>query len=268
MASTTTNQRYAIEPELIGPTPRRAGLTRNARFVRAVLPSLIALAVCGISLWGVSNIQGLRNLQTQGVAVQGRITSHAKDVGGRASQSLLAYSYTVGGRTYRDRESVTGAAYQTTRDGDPVALTYLPSDPADNIVGSVTDSMIDQARDLWAVLTGLVAGFLIILTWNHERTIRYHLRLMRDGDVVPAVVAEKQVKVQVLDGRRPIPSYVVTCNFWADLRPISRQFPVPQSLYDAVSPGMALTVLCNPLRAEDSLPYRAFDDVMILPSHS
>jgi hypothetical protein len=246
-----------VQPELTGSTPRNVALTAGSQVGRSLLFLLLFAMVVGIPIFAIRDLNNLRDLEANGRPVRGYVNGKDIDYGRHSDTYYLDYIYTVGGVEYTGKDSVPQSQYDSTVSGDAVRVYYLPSNPADHHFGAVTDDTINNSTISWELLAAIAIGICLLIAISNELNLRNQLRLMRDGIPVSAMVAD----LQVIRGKST--RYVAVCNYYAGQVPISKRYTVSRSYYTCLTQGTPITVLVDPSKPGNSLPYQTLTAVVI-----
>jgi hypothetical protein len=181
--------------------PELAGSMREVRLSRAgtamiVLARLLALGGVaggiGLSNLAASQDRRRRTLEADGVRVQAVITRHWRTAD-RDSRPMLAYQFPLEGRIYTGQAGAPDAAWLRFRQGDPIDVLVLRSDPALNHPAEWRQSTIPRWLGL-PVGAGLLALALVL-----QSQVRRQTALLVEGRPAPAVVTRH---TRAKDGKR------------------------------------------------------------------
>lgn len=173
------------------PPPRRARLHRRFAVLRWTL--VLATVVPSVLIHGAgrAEVGALEHLARSGATVTGHVVGK-RVASGRSATHYLTATFEVGGQRFTARDQVPGPRYHATDLGAPVAITYLPTDPATNRLDRVDDERIARtgAAFTWgAVASALAFGCTLLL---FERYAQRLLRLARDGRAATATIVAPQ----------------------------------------------------------------------------
>jgi hypothetical protein len=156
------NEAWRIPPELQQPVPRRIRLTGTGMTYCVLAAASIVFAV------GMTAKVGLDELHRQAVddSLSRRLTveGHDADATVTSLQSSIVfnrvtYDYTVDGRSYEGSFSVAPEHWQSLQVGSPLAVRYLPTDPA----RAYPAADLPNSREDWKLvlpLAGLILFFM------------------------------------------------------------------------------------------------------------
>ena len=175
------------------------------RGVWSLLATSLFLALCGwyvIDWWNGEQL--LWKLRARGVQTTGVVTKvnfHFDPSGYRVYD--LEYDYTVGG-TVRHHLMQTHDIHLPVYETLPIAVTYLPDDPASSVPFSKSEvDTTDVTHVLWyqsgfaaAYFAAVIPLYIVLIV----RRLAIESRLIRDGVAVPATV--EWVKRSVVTRRR------------------------------------------------------------------
>jgi hypothetical protein len=118
---------FAIEPELLSPTPRAVRPRKNVRVTLGctrilIFPHMVAGAFMLVASFWITFIYLFGSVATGKVV--GRHISY-----GESDSYILECSYTVNGRAYPTTATVTQETYNHMGDGAPVKVRYMPLAP-------------------------------------------------------------------------------------------------------------------------------------------
>lgn len=247
--------------ELTTDIPRPARFTASTQVSRLFLLLLLVSAV-GLLWWLASRDLGDMNA----LKVRGHITL-AHVVGrhiteGKSKAYYLDYTFDGNGIWVDGAESVGEDEYSDTQPGTAIEVTFLPSRPQTYRLGTVTQERIQaqQSKWLWGELGAFV--FFSLLLIGTEATFRQHLSLLRDGSAVAGTVTDRSISPSQK-------AFFVTYQFTVDgrfaveSRSHSKKVTCTQSFYEQTELGQVLTVLYNPARPSQNIPYRMLTDVTL-----
>ena len=175
----------------------------------------------------------------------------------------LHYQFQAGKSIYKNKSSVDEREYNETPIGSRFLITYLPEAPDSMVAtGVVTMNTVITEMIILTLILGSVDLCLVWFAVYKETTLRNHIRLLRDGIEVQAIVASKRSTGTWSSTDRSC--YWITCNFYAGSRATSKEFLVWLDFYNAVTTGSSLSALYLPDRPEINGLYRTIRDVVIL----
>ena len=247
--------------ELTTDVPRPARFTTSSQAARLFLLFLLIFSV-GL-LWHLAdrdlgNMNALKSHGRTALAhVIGKHTTQGKSTG-----YYLEYDFNVNGVWVYGDESVDEDEYTEGRPGGAIIVTFLPSRPETYALGAVTQGRVEaqQSRWLWGEFGALVFfGLLLIGT---EAAFRRHLSLLRDGSVAAGTITERSKSPSQKE-------FCVTYQFFVDGRfaveskSHSKKFTCLQPFYEQTEVGQALTILYDPARPSQNIPYRMLTDVTL-----
>jgi uncharacterized protein DUF3592 len=118
-----------------------------------IVMAVVAAAVTVFFAWGRSKeARVLDALESSGRKVTGRVVDvtwqPTKVQFGRAvgRAYFFQFGYVVNGEHFSSNGQIDPGRALTLRPGSPIAVTYLPSDPRQNLVGSMEDARIKQVN--------------------------------------------------------------------------------------------------------------------------
>lgn len=179
------------DPAALPAAPRRYRASTRVRVIRGLFFGVMAVPSLGMLWGGRCESRFLHRLMTEGQVATARVTK-LDSWSGRSVDYYVHASYEHAGRSYETRDRVERDRWVATNIGDPIAVTYLPSDP-----GSYRLDLVDQTRiDREATVTRVGAlGFslafllpLLIVEWVN----RGSRRLLRDGQALPGTIVAIQ----------------------------------------------------------------------------
>jgi hypothetical protein len=145
-------------------------------------------ALCWYLMW--QQVTRLEAFRDHSAPVVARILSKTKD--GDDSDLRVRLLYTVDGGAYSASQRVDRAVFESTKEGDPFSLLYLPGDPSQTQVRRVDRLTIDSVRNAWQIglasITVVWAAVFGILGSAYGR----QSRLLRHGIAVDARIISKR----------------------------------------------------------------------------
>jgi len=175
-------------PELNRAKPRPVTLTGGgvALTVFSIVMALGGIGVgIGLRIDGQHREAELRLMDEQGRDAQAVVT-RLWQTGGKSSQNMAAYRFTADGREFRNEASLALSHWESLRVDSPVAIRYLPSDPARNF--PVSDP--PMPAPLWAAI--LIVAEFVSLAALFQYLTRRERRLLEEGLPAPAVVTRNR----------------------------------------------------------------------------
>src|SRR5579884_1442645 len=116
-------------------------------------------------LWlGYHDISTLKDLQARGRTTYAQIT-HKRIYSGKSTSYYLYYTFMVGETTFQSRASVARSRYNSVQVGDPLLVTYLPTDPSVNRAGIVDEARIHNAELGWWIVFFLFVVLIALIAW-------------------------------------------------------------------------------------------------------
>jgi len=211
-------------PELSCAKPRPVKLSGGGI---ALTILAIALAIGGIGAGVGLRIDGqhreaeLRLMDAQGRDAQAVVTRLWR-TGGKSNRDMVAYRFTVDGREFQKETSLVLSHWEALELNAPIAIRYLPSDPARNFPASDPPA----PAPLWASIA--IVAELVFLAGLFYYLIRRERLLLEEGRPAPARVTGNRKSRQgnfvsyefLVPGvgrrkgrcnRRPVPDGTVIC---------------------------------------------------------
>ncbi len=254
----------SVPDELPPEVPRPAKFTASTQVSRLFLLALLLFAV-GLLWWLADRDLGnMAALKARGHTTLAHVVGkHITQ--GKSTSYYLDYTFDGDGIWVDGEESVGEDEYTDAQNGEPIQVTFLPSHPETYRLGAVTQAriMARQGRWLWGGLAAsAVLGLLLACA---EANFRQHLALLRDGSVAAGTVTDRSIK--------PISSsqkaFYVTYQFTAEgrfavaNRSYLKKVTCTQRFYEQTELGQLLTILYDPARPSQSIPYRMLRDVTL-----
>lgn len=227
------------------PAPRRVMLTGQACFGRLILAGLmIAVPMAFLYAMHVGRAR-LGRLAAEGEQTTGRVA--ATWLQRDRQHNIVEYEYEVDGVRYHGEMSgLHRDELRAYREGGPILLTYLPSDPQQSTIGAIDAQQAASytGNDLpMAIFTGVFFALLLVAL---EANIRRQRSLCRNGTAATATVTEC---FGYRDGRRRFEFNT------ADGSLQSGQFLYRSATTPGPLPGERVTVLYDPRNPSKNLVY-------------
>jgi hypothetical protein len=171
-------------PELAGFGSREVQLSRAGIAIAVLAGALILGGLgAGIGLERVSSRQSAQQalLNEQGKEAEGTVTRlwRARD---KEKRPMVAYQYQAAGATYAGSAKAPLRIWKTLAVGSPLAVRFLPSDPALNHpIGWAASTLPLWLPFLAGALLAALGGFLVF-------GLRRQMALLSEGRPAPAVV--------------------------------------------------------------------------------
>ncbi len=171
--------RFIPVPDAVSltPAPRPTRLSRYGLFRLLGIACAVLLVASLLIWWFVGRHQHMQALAAHGIYVTAKVTGKTT-VHGKSTSYNIYFDYIVGGYDYNSSESVSQGTYVDTNYGDPEYLTYLPSDPTQYELGSVSSSRVSDDFDdtlliasLLFLLPGIGLCWVVILTRRESRFV-------------------------------------------------------------------------------------------------
>lgn len=220
------------------------------------LGAVVALIVLALA------IRQERTYQREGLTAGGTVTSKTtetdteRDIHTGAEHTttayVLGYSFQVDGNTLEGRGTVPEAKWQAASVGGPVAIQYLPSDPARN------RPVQDNAVLVWLLLFlpgGLLVTAAVMLLISGRRACRM-ARLLGQGKLVQGMVDSKEERTNIeINGKHP---FTVRYSFQADdgRGHTGEDLVTDLAFANALTAGEAVGVIFMPGDADSSALFR------------
>jgi hypothetical protein len=247
-----------IEPELLGPIPRKAGFVSNLQAMQ-LRQLLFVLGVMGfVMLTHSGNLQDLIALRTHGVRTLAIVTGTRKETDKDGTYYFVDYSFTAGGIKVAGQEPVSSTVYAHTSAGYTQVVTYLPENPHMQRPGIVDDSVI--INEQWSNIMFLVI-IVIIVRFAFAKSkddIRLQLWLLQIGTPVVGQISDRNHSWGT--GSR---QYYVTYQFLCPTGTVEAEIMVSRGGYMELVPGTTLTVLYNPANPNENKLYRYMSAVTL-----
>src|SRR5579883_1486658 len=180
-----------IDPSILGETPRPARLTPGESTLRVWLfVQLIVIFAVYLGLW-VSDMRSTNALRTHGQVVSAKVLSK-HEYHGKSTSYYLDYEYIKGAVDISDTDEVSNDVYGQTNVGDPLTITYLPSDQDTYCVGTMTQERADGRMANWslgAIALVLVFGGIVL---GIVRAQRKQLFLLTFGTPTTGIVVNRR----------------------------------------------------------------------------
>ena len=187
--------------------------------------------------------------------VTGKQETHSK-----STTYSLDYYFDGGGEWVNDTAHVSQLLYESTREGDTLQVTYLPSNPSVHRLGYIDAPRVTKHEMDWGMGVGAIAGLFTLLMVAAEYSYRQQMRLAVCG--VPVVG-------KIVSCEPPVPgsktqTYTVKYTF-ADLRGDTKTsvWNAPEARGKELQPDADVTVLCNIDNPNHFSVYMALDAVQV-----
>ena len=107
-------------------------------------------------------------LESTGRPATGRVTK-LTEYRRRTTRTIAHYDYTVGGRRYEGNKEVSRTRFAGLHVGDPVAVTFLPSDPARSIILPVRQARQEAADEYARAVVVCVVFWVGVASFVYTR---------------------------------------------------------------------------------------------------
>src|SRR5258707_12001665 len=125
------------------------------------VPLLFAVAFGASALYEIWIESRLR---ARGTATEGRVVELRTDSRTGLTYAFVEYNYHSGGETYTSRQTISAAHYARLKEGDQIAVSYLPSNPAiSRMAGGDQDNTNRRSMTLRALLLLVVWVILMVV---------------------------------------------------------------------------------------------------------
>ena len=164
--------------------PRPTALTGRG----IAMYAMSALFVVGGVIGGVLIARQIRGQQAQErlIRAEGRetggVVTRLWRGGGKSDEHRVAYRFTVDGRDRTGRATIGSGYWSSLRDGSPIAVRYLPSNPAHCYPSA------SPPEPTPAFVPFLFGGVFIVCGVLMPLKVRRQRHLLEDGRPAPAVV--------------------------------------------------------------------------------
>jgi Protein of unknown function (DUF3592) len=126
------NEEWKAPPELTGPIPRKLKWTQTGKINLYVVAFVVVFGFLIVSAF-LGNAIGDHKLKEEAKETEGSVTRKWTQNGrGKTIYHYLAYSFAVGGQTFRGESHVPNAKWQTLATGSALGVRYVPSNPSNN----------------------------------------------------------------------------------------------------------------------------------------
>jgi hypothetical protein len=252
---------YPAPPEALPARPRRAELTGQAKSYRTM--ALIGMLATPnlVLLVGTFIGDDTRALRDEGRTARGVVTEIEIRHGRRGSVSyFLSYAFEVNGKPFSDYASVSRDEATSKKPGDPLVITYLPSDPNVHCLGKPEAKLASMNGWVMFLAGATFVGFGVWLVM-HEVQLRRELRLARHGVGTVGMIVDCGTQM-ARNG---------TQHCWARYEVSTPRngrsygtHAVPQPIWVLIPRGTPVTVLFDPERPWVHQPLFAFRWVRLL----
>ena len=246
---------------LTSDVPRAVQFTASTEAARLFLFLSVVLVAYSLGWLHVRDISTLNALKAHGRTTLARVIGKHSTQGKSISYSL-EYDFIVGSDWVYGDENVSEDVYAETRNGAALPVTFLPSHPETYERGTVTQERIQARQSAWLWGETWAFAFFGLLLLGMEATLRRHLLLLRGGTAVAGTVTDRS-----MDPARKEFSvtyeFTVDGRFAVERRSHSKKVICNRSFHELMETGRALTVLYNPARPSQSIPYRMLTDVTL-----
>lgn len=248
---------HEIERELRDVTPRRVRNTRATQTGRRWCINLFCAFLFVLYLMARSNVALVNEVARTGVFTTASVTSKEVRRGKSTSYILHELFFSPQMQAQTAAEHVSQRVYEDVSVGEKRPLTYLPRDPEIHYFGRVDANRVAVQQRNWAWGIGLAGCFIGSGFWWYEAWLRNRRNMLRYGLPVVGVVQSRKV----VEGKST--NYFVTYRYTSGDVSHNNMISVDKSSHDALVPGTPLTVLVNPTRPQESLPYSTMTEVEI-----
>jgi hypothetical protein len=197
----------------------------------------------------------LKDLEDNGKTTQGYITGKNVEQDHHWQDYYVTYRFAAGQSTYNNKDDISILDYYQIQPNTYETVMYMPSNPSDSHLGSVTDATIDRSYLSSLGLGALVLVFVFWIGIARKSLLNKEVRLLRYGVPVQALVTGHSP-----NGRR---GTSLSCTYDVQGKSYSPAYNI-QVRYSSAQVGSAITVLCNPRNPSDSYPYKAIVDARIV----
>lgn len=226
---------------LAAPVPRPVQLTRQAKLALTVgLCFLVGMGVLGSYLYRSfrESQQQFERLMQNGVRTEAEVVRKWSSSSGKNRRYYLLYQFTADGSIQQRTASVSSSGYDQVREGQPVAVVYLPSDSRLSrleIESGPTPVWVAMAPSLMLFFVALAIGLPIL---SQRKLLQY-------GQPAPAIVTRT---TPVKNGRMVSYRFLDSVNNIIDGR-------VTVSSSKAPEPGAVVAILYDPNNSKRSSLY-------------
>jgi hypothetical protein len=251
---------YPASPDALPMTPRQVETPFWTQFKRCALLAGLLLGPNVALVVGYLSGNELRLLRDSGTEITGKVEYKNITRGGRSGPTYrVSYLFKVDGQNQFKDTTVTKQEYDRLTEGGAVMVTYLPSDPKINCLGSPSHHLNNRIETT-LFLAGLVAAGFGIAFICVEIAVRREIHLATNGlGTVGRIVDSGS---QVTRNR--------TTRYWARYEfssPVNKHAGswhyVPQFIWDCIPRGQTVTILYDPQNPSHHLPLYAFKYVRV-----
>lgn len=244
------------DPEMLGQTPRRAGFTSSAIALRRFLLLLLITGPMIYVFYATQDMRQIQALRYHGLAVQATVTSkHISH--GKSDSYYLDYEYVQGSTMISDDDNVGESVYEQTNVGDPLTITYLPSDTSVYCAGVVTDDRVSGRETNWVLWGIILVALLAAIFFGVVNAQKNQLFLLTYGSPATAMVTDRRV----IKGKTV--TYRLMYQFEVNGQLYPKSIQVTSSIYNLALPQSPLTVLYDPQNPANCSPFFALTSVYI-----
>jgi hypothetical protein len=253
---------YPLAPQELPEPPRAVEFRLTSRVFRGIALAAFFIVPNVILCFGLVTVQPLLDLEASGQATQALLTSRYTTPGSKGRTLYwVRYCYNVDGKPYPLEVPVSEEEYARRNEGDPLAVTYLPSDPGLYCLGKPGDHLQQEVRLIliWTIGTALAlaGGFL----YQHISMTR-EMYLACNGVAVLGQVTGKD-KTRIKNGFRYWVHYAFEPHGWA-LRNGTKE--LSWDVWQYLCPRLGVTVLYLPENPDRFQLLCGFDHVRFLPA--
>jgi hypothetical protein len=248
---------YAIEQELLSPTPRRTRIVPGPRSGRTFMYCCLLLMLAIVAYGGKKSVDKMQTLEEHGKTAHGILTAKYVSHGRRTAYDIH-YKFTVNGEPYTGTDAISESRYDALEVGNPLIVTYLPENPLIHYGDRVTSDTVNNAIIVAVGFTLAFTGIIAIIICFGEGRARNSIRLLRDGVPVQAVVMNKTTSAG-----RSTTHHFLTCEYYAGSQAHTNRCLVPGTFYRSVEIGGTVTMLYLQDKPATAMPYRAITDAAL-----
>ncbi|HUA58504.1 MAG TPA: DUF3592 domain-containing protein [Verrucomicrobiae bacterium] len=228
--------------ELKRSAPRPVALTGGGIGMMVLAVAMAAGGIAGAIAFRATGRRAtleLRTMEVQGRDAEGLVTRLTR-TGGEDETYTAAYRFVVEGRDYQGRRRISRSHWRQLREGSPIAVRYLATDPSRNFPAA------DPPRPNSIWLSIGFAGGLLFLAGMFVWMVNGARHLLEDGRTAPGIITGNR-RVSSEHGAHNVIKYEFRTAGGSTYKGRANRAKMP--------PGTIICVVYNPDNPRRNAPY-------------
>lgn len=197
------------------PTPRHVRL--KPRIVVVFATSFVfLLGLCELlAVFARSEVKKMDQLARDGITATGKVTEHNEHRGASSTDHQIRFVFSVDGVAIKGFQAIASEIAEKYRVGDPLPITYLPSDPKVHRAFAVDEAAAREKARHVRIFEGVSMAILALIFGGVGSVYRKRSRLARHGRLFAVLITHvgdpkgkkgvREIEFEMaVDGRAPL----------------------------------------------------------------